>query len=52
MALLRAAAKNHERVTVICSPSDYGDVIDVMSQSPDKDTTIEMRKNLSVKVES
>ncbi|XP_065838680.1 bifunctional purine biosynthesis protein ATIC-like [Oscarella lobularis] len=49
VALLRAAAKNHERVTVICSPSDYGDVIDVMSQSPDKDTTIEMRKNLAVK---
>ena len=26
-AMLRAAAKNHERVTVVCDPSDYGRVI-------------------------
>jgi len=26
-AMLRAAAKNHERVTVVCDPADYADLI-------------------------
>src|SRR5256712_3772331 len=33
VALLRAAAKNWERVTVICDPSQYGPVADEMRQS-------------------
>ena len=31
VALLRAAAKNHESVTVVCSPDDYGDVADAFA---------------------
>src|SRR2546428_10747387 len=33
VALLRAAAKNWERVTVLCDPSQYGPVADEMRQS-------------------
>jgi len=28
VTLIRAAAKNHERVTLVCDPSDYGAVLD------------------------
>ena len=28
VTLIRAAAKNHERVTLVCDPSDYKDVLD------------------------
>ncbi len=28
VTLIRAAAKNHERVTLICDPSDYGSVLE------------------------
>lgn len=27
VTLLRAAAKNHDRVTVVCDPNDYGNVV-------------------------
>ena len=46
--MLRAAAKNHERVTVITDPKDYKDVIkeiDVNNQ-----TSIIMRRKLAIKV--
>ena len=46
--MLRAAAKNHERVTVITDPKDYKDVIkeiDVNNQ-----TSIMMRRKLAIKV--
>ena len=33
--LIRAAAKNHERVTVLCSPDDYPTVIDALPDVPD-----------------
>ncbi len=40
VTLLRAAAKNHQRVTVICDPADYTTVVDELRQqgelSPDR----------------
>lgn len=35
VTLLRAAAKNHERVTVICDPNDYNKVLDELNQFGD-----------------
>ncbi|XP_062599872.1 bifunctional purine biosynthesis protein ATIC-like [Saccostrea cucullata] len=49
VTLLRAAAKNHMRVSVICDPEDYNRVLDELSNSPSKDTTLETRKMLAVK---
>ncbi|XP_063422608.1 bifunctional purine biosynthesis protein ATIC-like [Mytilus trossulus] len=49
VTLLRAAAKNHARVTVVCDPEDYNRVIDEMTSSSDKDTSLELRRKLAVK---
>ncbi|KAK0049933.1 bifunctional purine biosynthesis protein PURH [Biomphalaria pfeifferi] len=49
VTLLRAGAKNHSRVSVICDPQDYQKVIDEISASPQKDTSLETRKKLAVK---
>lgn len=49
VTLLRAAAKNHDRVTVICDPSDYGKVVTEMKNSADKDTTKTTRQTLALK---
>ena len=38
VTLLRAAAKNHARVTVICDPEDYSRVLEEIKTST-KDTT-------------
>jgi phosphoribosylaminoimidazolecarboxamide formyltransferase/IMP cyclohydrolase len=35
--LIRAAAKNHERVTVVCSPDDYDCVVSALPGTPDAD---------------
>lgn len=43
VTLLRAAAKNHDRVTIICDPADYDKVIEEMKNSPNKDTTLATR---------
>lgn len=43
VTLLRAAAKNHERVTVICDPSDYSKIIDEIKTSVDNDTKLTTR---------
>lgn len=50
VTLLRAAAKNHARVTIVCDPADYDLVAKEMESSEDKDTTIETRKTLALKV--
>jgi len=34
-AMLRAAAKNHDRVTVLCDPADYAGLIDALPAAPD-----------------
>ncbi len=46
--LLRSAAKNHERVTVICDPADYDRVLTVIEK--DGDTSPELRSELAAKV--
>lgn len=43
VTLLRAAAKNHERVTVICDPKDYDKVLADMGASPTKETSAGIR---------
>lgn len=47
VTLLRAAAKNHDRVTIVCDPNDYGRIAEEFSKS--KDTTPETRRELAVK---
>ncbi|XDV14506.1 hypothetical protein PO909_014748 [Leuciscus waleckii] len=49
VTLLRAAAKNHARVTVVCDPSDYNVVAKEMESSDSHDTTMETRKTLALK---
>ncbi|XP_009885897.1 PREDICTED: bifunctional purine biosynthesis protein PURH [Charadrius vociferus] len=49
VALLRAAAKNHARVTVVCDPADYSAVAKEMATSRDKDTSMETRRHLALK---
>jgi phosphoribosylaminoimidazolecarboxamide formyltransferase / IMP cyclohydrolase len=46
VTLIRAAAKNNERVTLVCNPADYAGVLSAleMGQIP-----FEMRKNLAIK---
>ncbi|XP_076879382.1 bifunctional purine biosynthesis protein ATIC [Brachyhypopomus gauderio] len=49
VTLLRAAAKNHARVTVICDPSDYEMVANEMETADNRDSTLDTRKALALK---
>ncbi|XP_015191191.1 PREDICTED: bifunctional purine biosynthesis protein PURH [Polistes dominula] len=49
VTLLRAAAKNHSRVTVVCDPSDYDKVINEIETSPNKSTSVQTRQMLALK---
>ncbi|XP_049843034.1 bifunctional purine biosynthesis protein ATIC isoform X1 [Schistocerca gregaria] len=49
VTLLRAAAKNHDRVTVLCDPSDYDSVVAEIQKSPGKDTELATRQRLALK---
>jgi phosphoribosylaminoimidazolecarboxamide formyltransferase/IMP cyclohydrolase len=49
VTLLRAAAKNHGRVTILCDPSDYDKVVQEMEGSAQKDTLEDTRKTLALK---
>lgn len=46
VSLIRAAAKNHARVTLVCQPSDYVSVLDALKNG---EIPPEMRKRLAVK---
>lgn len=46
VTLIRAAAKNHERVTLICDPSDYDEVLSALQNGEISSAT---RKRLAVK---
>lgn len=46
VTLIRAAAKNHERVTLVCDPSDYNGILELLKN---KSLTLEKRKQLAVK---
>lgn len=48
-AMLRAAAKNHQDVTVVVDPQDYATVLDAMSENRGV-TTLELRQKLAQKV--
>ncbi|XP_036419942.1 bifunctional purine biosynthesis protein PURH [Colossoma macropomum] len=49
VTLLRAAAKNHARVTIVCDPSDYDLVAKEMESSDNHDTSLDTRKTLALK---
>lgn len=48
VTLLRAAAKNHERVTVLCDPSDYKSVIQSLESSAGEGLS-HLRRKLALK---
>jgi phosphoribosylaminoimidazolecarboxamide formyltransferase / IMP cyclohydrolase len=47
-SMLRSAAKNHDRVTVICDPSDYGTVLEEIAAQGE--TKAQTRRRLAAKV--
>ena len=47
-SMLRSAAKNHHRVTVVCDPGDYALILREIEQNGD--TTYETRRSLAAKV--
>ncbi|CAG4992019.1 unnamed protein product, partial [Parnassius apollo] len=49
VTLLRAAAKNHDRVTVLCDPADYDKIIEELQKNKDHQTSLETRKKLALK---
>ncbi|XP_076260454.1 bifunctional purine biosynthesis protein ATIC [Rhynchophorus ferrugineus] len=49
VTLLRAAAKNYERVTIVCDPNDYNKIVNEIKENPSKDTSLETRKQLALK---
>jgi phosphoribosylaminoimidazolecarboxamide formyltransferase/IMP cyclohydrolase len=53
-SMLRSAAKNHESVTVVCDPGDYGEVLAAMegAESPNGPPSglAELRRRLALKV--
>ncbi len=46
VTLIRAAAKNHQRVTLVCDPADYSTVLDELTSGGVSDAT---RKRLAIK---
>jgi phosphoribosylaminoimidazolecarboxamide formyltransferase/IMP cyclohydrolase len=46
-SMLRSAAKNHQSVTVVCDPKDYGRVLEAMK---DEGKLAQLRKELALKV--
>ncbi len=46
VTLIRAAAKNHERVTLVCDPADYPETLAALRHGG---VSAEMRKSLAVK---
>lgn len=46
VTLIRAAAKNHERTTLLCDPVDYENVLSKLSEG---NLSLELRKQLAVK---
>lgn len=46
VTLIRAAAKNHERVTLVCGPSDYNGIISALRSG---EIPFAMRKQLAIK---
>lgn len=49
VTLLRAAAKNHDRVTVVCDPADYDAVVKEIKENKHHQTTLGTRQRLALK---
>lgn len=49
VTLIRAAAKNHKRVAVVCDPSDYERVLEDIETSKDKQVSTHLKKQLMLK---
>jgi phosphoribosylaminoimidazolecarboxamide formyltransferase/IMP cyclohydrolase len=49
-SMLRSAAKNHESVTVVCDPADYGDVLAALGKPGDVAGLLALRRRLALKV--
>ena len=49
-SMLRSAAKNHESVSVVCDPADYGAVLAAMATGASPDGLLELRRKLALKV--
>jgi len=49
VTLLRAGAKNHKHVTVVCDPSDYDDIFEEVKASMENNTSAETRQKLALK---
>ncbi len=47
VTLIRTAAKNHERVTLVCDPADYAHILEVLRKGGE--IPLPMRKHLAVK---
>jgi len=47
VTLIRAAAKNHERVTLVCDPADYAHILEVLGNRGE--IPFPMRKHLAIK---
>lgn len=46
VTLIRAAAKNHERVTLVCDPTDYDEVLSMLQHG---EISFDVKKKLAVK---
>ena len=46
VTLVRAAAKNHERVTLVCDPADYNEIVSAFQRG---EISFDMRRKLAVK---
>jgi phosphoribosylaminoimidazolecarboxamide formyltransferase/IMP cyclohydrolase len=46
-SMIRSAAKNHARVTVVCDPADYGRVVESLAK--DGEVVVELRAELAAK---
>jgi phosphoribosylaminoimidazolecarboxamide formyltransferase/IMP cyclohydrolase len=50
-SMLRSAAKNHESVTVLCDPADYGAVLAALAaEASEPGKLVELRRQLALKV--
>merc|ERR1712013_60678 len=49
VTLLRAAAKNHKHVTVVCDPTDYDSILDEVKDSMERTPSLETRQKLALK---
>ncbi len=50
-SMLRSAAKNHESVSVVCDPSDYGPVLTALAaETTEPARLLELRRKLALKV--